>query len=160
MGERDNRLALAEQVGDQSRRSLAERTSSDSAAFTRASTTALAGEGRAAGIVCASVVGVELHMHPDVGVCSIGHDELIPVLLLHQQRGHPVQPAPGLWNGRDPIASRSRVDAPASPRASSSICRLAGASTTVLPLRRAKTGALRAPSRRFGSRPEREPETA
>ena len=50
------------------------------------------------------VVGVELHMHPDDGVCSIGYDQLIAVLLLHQQRGHAVQPAPGLWNGRDPAA--------------------------------------------------------
>ncbi len=75
-------------------------TSSDSAAFARASTTALAGEGRAAGIARASVDGVELHMHPDVGVCSIGYDELIAVLLLRQQREHAVQPAPGLWNGR------------------------------------------------------------
>jgi hypothetical protein len=33
-------------------------------------------------------------------VCSIGHDELIAVLLLRQQRGHAMQPAPGLWNGR------------------------------------------------------------
>jgi hypothetical protein len=39
-------------------------------------------------------------MHRDVGVCSIGYDELIAVLLLRQQRGHAVQPAPGLWNGR------------------------------------------------------------
>ena len=39
-------------------------------------------------------------MHPHVGVCSIGYDELIAVLLLRQQRGHAVQPAPGLWNGR------------------------------------------------------------
>jgi hypothetical protein len=84
---------------------VALRTSSDSAAFARASTTALAGEGRAAGIACASVVGVELHMHPDAGVCSIGYDELIAVLLLRQQRGHAVQPAPGLWNGRDWRAS-------------------------------------------------------
>ena len=36
----------------------------------------------------------------DVGVCSIGYDELIAVVLLRQQRGHLVQPAPGLWNGR------------------------------------------------------------
>jgi hypothetical protein len=64
------------------------RTSSDSAAFARASTTALAGEGRAAGIARASVDGVELHMHPDVGVCSIRYDELIAVLLLRQQREH------------------------------------------------------------------------
>ena len=35
-----------------------------------------------------------------VGVCSIVYDELIAVLLLRQQRGHVVQPAPGLWNGR------------------------------------------------------------
>ena len=69
-------------------------TSSDSAAFARAITTALAGGGRAAGIERASVVGVELHMHPDVGVCSIGYDELIAVLLLRQQRGYAAQPAP------------------------------------------------------------------
>ena len=81
-------------------------TSSDSAAFARASITALAGEGRAAGIAFASVVGVELHMHPDVGACSIGYDELIAVLLLRQQRGHAVQPAPGLWNGRIAPARR------------------------------------------------------
>ena len=53
--------------------------SSDSAAFAPASTTSLAGERRAAGITCASVVGVELHMHPDVGVCSSGYDDLIAV---------------------------------------------------------------------------------
>ena len=76
-------------------------TNSDSAAFARASTTAPAGEGRAGGIARASVVGVELHMHPDVGVCSIRYDELIAVLLLRQQRGYATQPAPGLWNGRD-----------------------------------------------------------
>ena len=35
---------------------------------------------------------------------------------------------------------------------------LAGAGTAVLPLRRAKTGALRAPSRSCASRPEREPQ--
>ncbi|MGO9906453.1 MAG: hypothetical protein ACLPY3_12150, partial [Solirubrobacteraceae bacterium] len=66
---------------------------------------------RAAGIARASVVGVELHMHPDVGVCSIGYDELIAVLLLRQQRGHAVQPAPGLWNGRSARAT------PAMPKA-------------------------------------------
>ena len=76
------------------------RTSSDSAAFARASTTPLAGEGRAAGIAGTSVDGVELHMHPDVGVCSIGYDELTAVLLLRQQRRHATRPAPGLWNGR------------------------------------------------------------
>ena len=59
--------------------------------------------------------------------------------------------------GRDSITSRSRLDAPPSPRASSSICRLAGASTTVLPLRRANAGALRAPSRSCASRPLRKP---
>ena len=59
--------------------SLPLRPGSDSAAFAPASTTSLAGEGRAAGITCASVVGVELHMHPDVGVCSIGKDELIAI---------------------------------------------------------------------------------
>ena len=69
-------------------------------AFAPASTAALAGEGRAAAIARASVVGVERHMHPDVSVCSIGYDELIAVLPLGQQRGHAVQPAPGLWNGR------------------------------------------------------------
>jgi hypothetical protein len=51
-------------------------------------TTALVAEGRAAGIARASVVGVDLRMHRDVGVCSIGHDELTAVLLLRQQRGH------------------------------------------------------------------------
>ena len=84
--------------------SLLRWTSSDSAAFARASTTALAGEGRATGIARASVDGVELHMHPDVGVCSIRYDELIAVLLLRQQREHAVQPAPGLWNGRNGAA--------------------------------------------------------
>jgi hypothetical protein len=42
-------------------------------------------------------------MHRDVGVCSIGHDELTAVLLLRQQCGHAVQPAPGLWNGRERV---------------------------------------------------------
>ena len=37
-------------------------------------------------------------MHPDVGVCPIGDDELVAVLLLRHQRGHAVRPAPGLWN--------------------------------------------------------------
>jgi hypothetical protein len=41
----------------------------------------------------------------DAGVCSIAYDELIAVLLLRHQRGHAVQPAPGLWNGRDPELS-------------------------------------------------------
>ena len=59
--------------------SLPLRPSSDSAAFAPASTTSLAGERRAAGITCASVVGVELHMHPDVGVCSSGYDDLIAI---------------------------------------------------------------------------------
>jgi hypothetical protein len=54
--------------------------------------------GRAAGTARASVDGVELHMHGEVGVCSIGYDELIAVLLLRQQREHAVQPAPGVWN--------------------------------------------------------------
>ena len=84
-----------------------QRTSSDSAAFARASTTAPAGEGRAGGIARASVVGVQLHMQPDVGVCSIRYDERIPVLLLRQQRGYATQPAPGLWNGRRPLVSSS-----------------------------------------------------
>jgi hypothetical protein len=51
-------------------------------AFARASTAALAGEGRAAGIARASVDGVELHMRRNVGVCSVGYDELIAALLL------------------------------------------------------------------------------
>jgi hypothetical protein len=56
-------------------------------------------------------------MHPDVGVCSIGYDELIAVLLLRQQREHAVQPAPGLWNGRAAaVSARSfRVDSETSP---------------------------------------------
>jgi hypothetical protein len=57
-------------------------TSSDSAALAWASTTALAGEGRAAAIARASVDGVELHMRRNVGVCSVGYDDLIAVLLL------------------------------------------------------------------------------
>ena len=81
-------------------------TSSDSAAFARASTTAFGGEGRAAGIACACVVGVELHAHREVAVCAIGRDELTAVLLLRQQRGHAAQPAPGLWNGRNGEPSR------------------------------------------------------
>jgi len=86
------------------------RTISDSAAFARVSTTALAGEGRAAGIACASAVGVELHMHRDVDVCSIGHDELTAVLLLRQQRGHAAHPAPRLWNGRCDAGRTKRVN--------------------------------------------------
>jgi hypothetical protein len=66
-------LALA-RVGEQppssTPTSLPVRTSSDSAALARASTTALAGEGRAAGIARASVVAAVLHMHRDVGGCS------------------------------------------------------------------------------------------
>ena len=49
-------------------------------------------------------------MHPDVGVCSIGYDELIAVLLLRQQHGHAMQPAPGLWNGRAPGTSPTEPD--------------------------------------------------
>ena len=93
-------LSLSEQAPALALGSLLSWTSCDSAAFARASTTALAGKGRAAAIACASVVGVELHMHPDVGVCSIGYDELIAVLLLREQRGYAAQRAPGLWNGR------------------------------------------------------------
>ena len=37
----------------------------------------------------ASVVGVELHIHPDVGVCSIRCDELIAVLLHRSNAGAP-----------------------------------------------------------------------
>jgi DNA invertase Pin-like site-specific DNA recombinase len=44
-------------------------------------------------------------MHRDVGVCSIGTTLINAVLLLRQQRGHAVQPAPGLWNGRAPALS-------------------------------------------------------
>jgi hypothetical protein len=91
---------VGEQPPSSTPTSLPVRTSSDSAAFARASTTALTGEGRAAGITRGYVDGVELHMHPNVGVCSIEYDELIAVLLLRQQRGHAVQPTPGLWNGR------------------------------------------------------------
>ena len=86
--------------------SLLDGTSSDSAAFARTSTTALAGDARAAGIAPAYVVGVELHMHLDAGDCWIGHDALTAVLLLRQQRGHAVQAAPRLWNGRAPGVSR------------------------------------------------------
>jgi hypothetical protein len=92
--------------------SLMLRTSPDSAAFARASTAAPAGEGRAGGIARASVVGAELHMHPDVGVCSIGYDELIAVLLLRQQRGYATQPAPGLWNGRTRELERDSGELP------------------------------------------------
>jgi hypothetical protein len=106
-------LSRARSVARPALASLLRWTSSDSVAFTPASTTALAGEGRAAGIACASVVGAELHTHPDVRVCSIGHDELIAVLLLRQQRGHAVQPAPGLWNVRDASARRRRTQASA-----------------------------------------------
>jgi len=70
--------------------SLLVRTSSGSAAFAWSGTAALAGEGRATGIARASVDGVELHMRRDVGVCSIGYNEVIAVLLLRQQREHVV----------------------------------------------------------------------
>ena len=66
-------------------------------------------QGEPAGIARASVVGVELHIHPDVGVCSIRYDELIAVLVLRQQRGYATQPAPGLWNGRNgAVSGRAR----------------------------------------------------
>jgi hypothetical protein len=68
------------------------RTSSDSAAFARASRTAFAEPPGSR----ASVDGVELHTHRDVGVCSIRYDELIATLLLRQQREPAAQPAPGL----------------------------------------------------------------
>ena len=42
----------------------------------------------------------KLHIHRDVGVCSIEHNELTAVLLLRHQRGHAAQPVPRLWNGR------------------------------------------------------------
>ena len=92
----------------QQRKSVLPWTSSDSAAFARASTTAPTGEGRADGIARASVVGVELHIHPDVGVCSIRYDELIPVLLLRRQHGYATQPAPGLW--MDDLQERTQND--------------------------------------------------
>ena len=79
---------------------LLERTRSDSAAFARASTTTLAGEGRAAGIACVSSAAWSLHMHPAVGVCSIGYDEQITVLLLRQERGHQTRSDRGFWSGR------------------------------------------------------------
>ena len=82
--------------------------SSDSAAFGRASTTALGGEARAARVARACVVGVELHAHRDVAVCLIECDELTAVLLLRQQRGHAAQSAPGLWNGRERALSARR----------------------------------------------------
>jgi hypothetical protein len=75
---------VGEQPPSSTPTSLPVRTSSDSAAFARASATALAGEGRVAGIARVAVDGVELHMHRDVGVCSIGYEELIAVLLLRQ----------------------------------------------------------------------------
>jgi hypothetical protein len=90
--------------------SLPVRTISDSAAFARASAIALEGEGRAAGIARASVVGVELHMHRDVAGCWIGHDELTAVLLLRQQSGHAAQPVPRSWNGRGPLVSPRAAD--------------------------------------------------
>ena len=43
-------------------------------------------------------------MHRDVGVCSIGHDELTVVLLLRRQRSHATPVAPRLWNGRNASA--------------------------------------------------------
>jgi hypothetical protein len=49
-------------------------------------------------------------MHPDVGVCSIGYDELIAVLLLRRQGGYAAEPAPGLWNGRGPLVSPRAAD--------------------------------------------------
>ena len=97
-------------------------TSSDSAAFARASTTALAGEGRATGIARASVVGVELHAHRDVTVCSIGHDELIAVLLLRQQRGYRRAAGAGLveWTKSTTASSRCR-NSSASPASGSHV---------------------------------------
>ena len=81
-------------------RSLPLWTISNSAAFGRAGSAALAGERRAAGIARVSVLGVQLRVNRDVGLCSIEHDELTAVLLLRQQRGHAAQPVPRLWNGR------------------------------------------------------------
>ena len=39
-------------------------------------------------------------MHPDVGVCSIGCDELRAVLLLRQERGHQTRADRGFRSGR------------------------------------------------------------
>jgi hypothetical protein len=63
----------------------------------------------------APVVGVELRMHRDVGVCSIGHDELTVVLLLRRQRRHATPPASGLWNGRVGRARRRPLRTHAPP---------------------------------------------
>ena len=62
---------------------------------------------------------MELHIHPDVGVCSIRYDELMAVLLLRQQREHAVQPPSGLWNGRaarDATGSKAGYRTPAEMR--------------------------------------------
>jgi hypothetical protein len=100
------------------------RTIFDGAALARASTTVSPAKGRAAGIAGASVVGVELHMHRDVDVCSIGNDELTAVLLLRQQCGHAAQPAPGLWNGRGAALPR-RARRPLHPPGGAESCTLA-----------------------------------
>ncbi len=76
-------------------------------AFARASTIAIAGEGRAAGIARA-------RGRPKGAYASSLRRLLdwlrraIAILLLRRQRGHAVQPAPGMWNGR-----RGRAATPA-----------------------------------------------
>ena len=62
----------------------------------------------------------------------------------------------GAHNWRDPIAPRSRLAAIASPRASISICRLAGVSTALLPLPQGNAAALPAPSRSCAPRPKQQ----
>ena len=83
------------------------RTNSNSGAFARASTIALAGEGRAAGIARAR--------GRREGAYASSRRRLldwlrraIAILLLRRQRGHAVQLAPGMWNGR-----RGRAATPA-----------------------------------------------
>jgi hypothetical protein len=73
-----------------------------------------------------SVVGVKLHMHRDVVLCSIEHDELTAVLLLRQQLGHAAQPVPRLWNGRiwevrPATGSKPSICSPARPFRNSGI---------------------------------------
>lgn len=54
---------------------VVEWTISDGAAFARRAQLLSQAKGEPPGSR-ASVVGVKLHMHRDVGICSIGHDEL------------------------------------------------------------------------------------
>jgi hypothetical protein len=74
-------------------------------------------------------------MHRDVGVCSIGYNELMAVFLLRQRRGCAAQPAPGSWNGRPARETRRPRSAPAPPAGPAvsllARCRLAGHSHRV-----------------------------